>query len=127
MKTLAKSTALTGSYAVMRCGGKQYTVSGGQRLAIEKIPGRVGDEVSVEDILLISHQKEENQGDPASPRTVLIGNPRVEGASVKLKILRQLKSKKVRVFKKKRRTGYTKRQGHRQQLTEVLVQGIITP
>ena len=100
-------------YAVVRTGGKQYRVSTGDQLRIEKIPGEVGQEVRFEDILMIG-----GSGD------VKIGTPQVSGAAVTGKILEQDRAKKVLVFKKKRRKGYQKIQGHRQAYTRVEITGI---
>jgi len=100
-------------YAVVRTGGKQYRVSNGDNLKNEKIPGEVGQEVRFEDILMIGGAED-----------VKIGTPQVSGASVTGKILEQDRSKKVIVFKKKRRKGYKKIQGHRQAYTRVEITGI---
>ena len=100
-------------YAVVRTGGKQYRVVTGDQVKIEKILGEVGQEVRFEDILMIGGAEE-----------VKIGTPQVPGASVTGKILEQDRSKKVLVFKKKRRKGYKKLQGHRQAYTRVEITGI---
>ena len=95
-------------YAVVKTGGKQYRVSAGDRLRIEKIPGNVGDDVSFEEILMIGGTDD-----------VKIGTPDVKGAKVTGKIMEQGKAKKITVFKFKRRKGYKKKQGHRQLFTNV--------
>ncbi len=100
-------------YAVVKTGGKQYRVSEGDQLRIEKLPGEVGDEVRIEDVLMIGGTED-----------VKIGTPRVEGALVNARILEQDRAKKVLVFKFKRRKGYKKMQGHRQAFTRIEITGI---
>jgi large subunit ribosomal protein L21 len=100
-------------YAVVRTGGKQYRVSKGDQLKIEKITGDVGDEVRFEDVLMIGGIDD-----------VKVGKPVVSGASVSARIVEQDRSKKVVVFKYKRRKGYRKKQGHRQAYTRVEITGI---
>jgi large subunit ribosomal protein L21 len=100
-------------YAVVKTGGKQYRVSKGDRVKIEKIPGEVGTELKFDQVLMIG-------GTP----DVKVGTPRVSGASVSARIVRQDRSKKVTVFKYKRRKGYKKKLGHRQAYTQVEITGI---
>lgn len=100
-------------YAVIKTGGKQYKVSEGERIRIEKIPGEVGETVSFKEVLLVK----EGEG-------VRIGSPFLPDTSVEAKIVAHGKSKKVLVFKKKRRKGYKRLKGHRQEFTEVEVKGI---
>ena len=100
-------------YAVIRTGGKQYTVSPGDVVAIEKIAGEQGDKVSVNDVLLVDDGNE-----------VKIGRPLVAGATVTLEIVQQAKGPKLIIFKKTRRQGRQKKKGHRQALTRVLVKEI---
>ena len=100
-------------YAVMKTGGKQYRVSKGDRVRIEKIPGEVGTEVSFDEVLMIGGTED-----------VKVGTPHVSGASVSARIIKQDRSKKVTVFKFKRRKGYKKKQGHRQAYTQVEITGI---
>lgn len=120
----AKSAAQTapGSYAVVRMRGRQYLVTAGEKLCVDKLAGNPGDEVLVSEVLLISSGGDDGE---AAQRRMVIGNPLVSGAAVKMKILAQTKEPKIRIFKKKRRTGYTKRQGHRQAKTEVLVEDLV--
>jgi len=101
------------SYAVIRTGGKQYQVSTGTLLRIEKINGNVGDSIELNDVLAVF------DGDNTK-----IGQPTVEGASVSAKIIEQGKAKKVIVFKKKRRKGYRVKRGHRQLYTALEVSDI---
>ncbi|MBN2255643.1 MAG: 50S ribosomal protein L21 [Deltaproteobacteria bacterium] len=100
-------------YAVIKTGGKQYRVSEGNVLEIEKIIGTRGDVVSFDDVLMISRD-----GD------ITVGKPVVEGATVTGEIIAQTKGPKITVFKMKRRKGYRKKTGHRQQLTVLKIKGI---
>jgi large subunit ribosomal protein L21 len=100
-------------YAVIRSGGKQQRVVPGDNLRVEKIPGAVGETVTFDEVLLT--------GDSDS---VTVGTPTVANASVSAVITRQAKSKKITVFKYKRRKGYRRKRGHRQPFTEVRVQSI---
>lgn len=101
------------SYAVIRTGGKQYQVSAGTLLRVEKINGNVGDSIELDDVLAVF------DGDKTK-----IGQPTVEGASVSARIIEQGKAKKVIVFKKKRRKGYRVKRGHRQLYTALEVSDI---
>jgi large subunit ribosomal protein L21 len=100
-------------YAVVATGGKQYKVQEGDVLRFEKLAGEVGDEIAFDQVLLVG------EGDE-----VRIGRPVVEGALVKGSIVQQDKSKKVLVFKYKRRKRYRRKQGHRQPFTAVKINAI---
>ena len=100
-------------YAVIRSGGKQYRVSQGGSVRVEKLAGEVGSSVTLDDILMIG-----GEGD------VKIGTPTVDGAQVTGTIVDQGRGKKIRVFKMKRRKGYRRAQGHRQDYTEIRVDAI---
>jgi large subunit ribosomal protein L21 len=100
-------------YAIIKTGGKQYRVSEGQSVRVEKLEGDPGDAVTLAEVLLV--------GGDGQTR---IGTPRVEGASVTAEIVAQDRAKKIVVFKKKRRKGYHKKQGHRQAYTELKITGI---
>ncbi len=100
-------------YAVVRSGGKQYRVSPGGSVRVEKLDGDVGAKITLEEVLMIG-----GEGD------VKIGTPTVDGASVSGTITAQGRGNKIRVFKMKRRKGYRRTQGHRQDYTEILVDGI---
>lgn len=100
-------------YAIVRTGGKQYQVSKGDRLRVEKIKGEVGDTVELEDVLLVAGEEK-----------IDIGTPLVDNAKVKATIVEQGKAKKVIVFKKKRRKGYRLKQGHRQSYTALTINEI---
>ena len=99
-------------YAVIRTGGKQYRVSEGQTLRVEKLRGNSGDKVTFNEVLLLG-------GD--TPR---IGQPLVKGASVAAEITGQDRGKKIVVFKFKRRKNYRRKNGHRQPYTELKITGI---
>ena len=100
-------------YAVVATGGKQYKVQQGDVLRVEKLIGDVGAEVAFDKVLMFSDGE-----------NVQIGQPVVEGAVVKGHIIEQGKSKKVIVFKYKRRKRYRRKQGHRQQYTAVKIDAI---
>ncbi len=100
-------------YAVIATGGKQYRVEKDDVLRIEKIPGEIGDSVSFDKVLMF-----------ADDENVQIGRPVLENVSVKGHIVEQDKSKKVIVFKFKRRKRYRRKQGHRQSYTAVKVDAI---
>lgn len=101
------------SYAVIRTGGKQYRVSEGSSLRVEKLPAEVGSEVELSDVLLTS-----NDGKVVTDASALAS------ASVKAKIVRHGRGRKILVFKKKRRKGYERRQGHRQDFTEIRISSL---
>ena len=96
-------------YAVIKTGGKQYKVSEGEFLKIEKLAGEVGDTIELGEVLMVG-------GD-----TVKIGTPLVPNASVTGKIVEQGKDKKILVFKSKRRKDSRKLRGHRQPRTIVKI------
>jgi large subunit ribosomal protein L21 len=100
-------------YAVIKTGGKQYRVQPGQTVRVEKLEGNIGDEIALTDVLLV-----------ADGETVKVGRPLLAEAVVKAKIVEQHKSRKILVFKKKRRKGYHHAQGHRQPYTALKVQEI---
>jgi large subunit ribosomal protein L21 len=99
-------------YAVIQTGGKQYRVSEGDKLRVEKLVGDVGSEIVFEDVLMLG-------GD-----AVTIGKPTVAGASVKAEIVAQDRAKKIIVFKMHRRKRYQRKYGHRQPYTELRITGI---
>lgn len=101
-------------YAVIQTGGKQYLVKKGDCLDVEKLPGKEGDSVKFNKVLLVGGE------------TFKVGRPFVEGADVEARIERQFRGKKIIVYKKKRRKGYEVRRGHRQYLTNIKVTGINT-
>jgi large subunit ribosomal protein L21 len=100
-------------YAVIKTGGKQYRVGEGDLLRVEKINGEIGEVVEFEEILMI-----------ANGERVEIGRPVLNDSKVVGEIVEQGKGKKVIVFKSKRRKGYSKKQGHRQQYTVLKIKEI---
>ena len=102
-------------YAVILTGGKQYKVSEGETIRIERIPGEVGAPVSLDRVLMFS-----NGG------TVKVGQPTLAGVAVTGHIVEQGKTKKVLDFKQKRRKRYRRKQGHRQQYTAIKIDTIKT-
>ncbi len=102
-------------YAVIRSGGKQYTVRPGESLDVEKLEGEVGARVELRDVLMVA------DGDD-----VTVGAPSVDGARVVAEIVEHGKHKKVTVFKYKSKIRYRKRTGHRQQFTRLRVTDILT-
>lgn len=102
-------------YAIVRTGGKQYKVQPGDVIRVEKIQGEQGGSVEFKDVLMIV--------DEAS-NTVKVGTPCIANAVVVGKIQRQTKSKKIIIFKHRRRKGYRKKTGHRQPITEVKITSI---
>jgi large subunit ribosomal protein L21 len=101
-------------YAVIRTGGKQYTIREGQQLDVETLPGAAGDRVELRDILLVG------DGDQ-----VAVGTPTVLGAHVLAEILQQGRSKKVTIFKYKAKTRYRRKAGHRQPFTRLAIRQIV--
>jgi large subunit ribosomal protein L21 len=100
-------------YAVVKTGGKQYRVSAGEKLKIEQIAADVGQEIVLDQVLVVA------DGD-----ALKMGTPLVAGATVKAKVLSQGRGDKVRIFKMRRRKHYRKSQGHRQNYTEIEILGI---
>lgn len=101
-------------YAVIKTGGKQYKVSEGDVLNFEKIEGGKGDIVSFDEVLLVSGDDD-----------VRVGTPFVKGAKVLGEIVSQIRGPKIVVFKMKRRKGYSKKTGHRQDLTSLKIKEIV--
>ncbi|MGF1466956.1 MAG: 50S ribosomal protein L21 [Sandaracinaceae bacterium] len=99
-------------YAVIKTGGKQYRVAEGDRIRVEKLPGDVGAEITLDEVLMLGGDK------------VAIGTPRVDGASVRATIVAQDRAKKIIVFKYKRRKNYRRKYGHRQPYTELRITGV---
>jgi large subunit ribosomal protein L21 len=100
-------------YAVIKTGGKQYRVVTGEKLKIEQIPAEVGAEITIDQILMVGEGE-----------AVKIGAPLVTGASVKATVLSQGRHDKITIFKMRRRKHYQKHQGHRQNYTEIRIDGI---
>jgi len=100
-------------YAIIKISGRQYKVEKGQEVFLNRLEGNEGDKVTFEEVLL-----KDNDG------KVEVGTPTLKGSKVDAKIVEHLKGDKVLVFKKKRRKGYKKKNGHRQYLTKVVIENI---
>jgi len=100
-------------YAVIKTGGKQYKVASGEKLKIEQIPADIGSEITLDQVLAIG------AGD-----SLTFGEPLVVGATVNATVIAQGRHDKVKIFKMRRRKHYQKRQGHRQNYTEILINNI---
>ncbi|MVA77619.1 50S ribosomal protein L21 [Auraticoccus sp. F435] len=99
-------------YAIVRSGGRQHKVAVGDVLEIDKVAAEVGSEVALQPLLLVDGES------VTSDRAAL------DGASVRAEVLAETKGPKIRILKYKNKTGYRKRQGHRQRHTQVKVTGI---
>jgi large subunit ribosomal protein L21 len=102
-------------YAIVEMAGQQFKVAKDQKVFVHRLDAKEGSKVSFDRVLLI-----DDNG------SITIGAPVVEGAAVEVKVLQHLKGDKVIVFKKKRRKGYQKQNGHRQYLTEVSIENIVS-
>jgi large subunit ribosomal protein L21 len=102
-------------YAIVRVGGKQYRVETGKTFVTEKLPYEVGKQIDLDEVLLIG------DGDNS-----VVGQPVVEGATVKAEIAEQFKGKKIIVFKYKPKNRYRVKQGHRQLYTRLLVKDVVS-
>lgn len=100
-------------YAVIKTGGKQYKVRPGEKLKIEQIPADIGSVITLDQVLAIGV----GEG-------IKLGAPIVSGASVKATVVSHGRHDKVKIFKMRRRKHYQKRQGHRQNFTELLIESI---
>jgi large subunit ribosomal protein L21 len=100
-------------YAIVEIAGQQFKVSKDLKVYVHRLTNEEGSKVSFDKVYLL-----DDNG------TITIGAPAIEGASVEAKVLQHLKGDKVIVFKKKRRKGYKKRNGHRQYLTQIVIEGI---
>ncbi len=102
-------------FAVIETGGKQYKVQVGDVLAVEKLNQEEGQKVTFDKVLLVDEEGK-----------TLIGTPHIKNALVKAEIIENFKDKKVIVFKKKRRKQYKKKRGHRQELTRIKIEQIVS-
>ena len=100
-------------FAVVSIGGHQYKVSEGDEIYVNRLAKNEGDKVTFDEVLLV-----ENDGDTK------VGSPTIASASINATILGHSKADKVIVFKKKRRKGYRKKNGHRQSITKIKVDAI---
>ena len=98
-------------FAIIQTGGKQYKVSSGQKLKIEKLPSATGDDFVFDKVLLVANDKD-----------IIIGAPYIEGAKVEAKILKQGRERKKIVFRYHSKTRYRKKKGHRQHFTEIEIE-----
>ncbi len=101
-------------YAIVTIAGQQFKVQKDLKIFVHRLASEEGSSVEFDDVLLI----EDESG-------VKIGAPVIEGAKVKAKVLSHLKGDKVIVFKKKRRKGYRKKNGHRQYLSQIQIEDIL--
>jgi large subunit ribosomal protein L21 len=102
-------------FAVIRTGGKQYRVAPNDIIEIEKIAGKPGDVIELSEVILL--------GGDGGPKT---GSPTIAGALVAAEVIEQRRADKITVFKKKRRTNYRRKKGHRQELTALRITEILT-
>ena len=100
-------------YAVIKTGGKQYRVAAGEKLKVEQIPADIGQEIVLDQVLMVGAGSD-----------VKVGVPLVAGASVKAKVVSHGRADKVKIFKLRRRKHYQKHQGHRQNYTEIEISEI---
>ncbi|RTY93990.1 50S ribosomal protein L21 [Flavobacterium sp. GT3R68] len=100
-------------YAIVEIAGQQFKVSKDLKVYVNRLTNEEGSKISFAKVLLL-----DDNG------TITLGAPAIEGASVEAKVLQHLKGDKVIIFKKKRRKGYKKRNGHRQYLTQIVIEGI---
>ena len=100
-------------FAIIKTGGKQYKVSKGDKIWVEKLNVQPGEKISINDVLMVNDGKE-----------IKIGSPLVEKALVEFKVVDQIRDDKIIVFKKKRRQNYRRKNGHRQHQTILMVEGI---
>lgn len=101
-------------YAIIETGGKQYKVSVGQSVEVEKLPTAVGDTVEINDVLLLADNGE-----------VVVGKPTVEGAKVLATVVEQVRGPKIIVFKFKRGNRYHRKHGHRQNYTRLRIEEVV--
>jgi large subunit ribosomal protein L21 len=97
-------------YAVIKTGGKQYRVQAGEKIKVEQIPADVGSQIVLDQVLMVGNGE-----------AVTIGKPLVAGAQVSATVVSQGRHDKVKIFKMRRRKHYQKRQGHRQNYTEIQI------
>ncbi len=100
-------------YAVIKTGGKQYRVANGEKLKVEQIPADIGQEIVLDQVLMVGVGSD-----------VKVGAPLVAGATVMAKVVSHGRADKVKIFKLRRRKHYQKHQGHRQNYTEIEISAI---
>ena len=101
-------------YAIVEMAGQQFKVAKDQKVFVHRLEAKEGQKVTFDKVLLLDDEGK-----------ITVGAPAIEGAAVEVKVLQHLKGDKVIVFKKKRRKGYQKKNGHRQYLTEIQVASIV--
>ncbi len=102
-------------YAVVKSGGKEYRISKGDVVRVEKLEGKVGDQVTLGDVLMVSDEGQTRMGEPQVGQAVVTGE-----------IVQQVKGEKTLLFKMKRRKNYRRLKGHRQNYTYIKVNDIHT-
>jgi len=100
-------------YAVIKTGGKQYKVSAGEKLKVESLPAEVGAQITLDQVLMV-----------ADGEQVTMGTPLVRGATVSATVVGHGRGEKLKIFKMRRRKHYRKTLGHRQNFTEIQINGI---
>lgn len=100
-------------FAIVNIAGQQFKVEAGVKLYVHRLAAQAGEKISFDQVLMVGKDSD-----------VRIGKPTVSGASVSASVISHLKGDKVIVFKKKRRKGYKKKNGHRQALTQVVIESI---
>jgi len=103
------------SYAVIETGGKQYMVHESDVLSVEKLDAEVGSNIEISPVLAVSNGTE-----------LVVGDPAIEGASITAQVMEHYRGKKVVSFKKKRRKGYRRKVGHRQDLTRLKIKTFLS-
>jgi large subunit ribosomal protein L21 len=111
--SIVRLSGVMGMIAVIQTGGKQYKVSEGDEIQVEKLDGSVGESINLEKVLICG------EGDSAK-----VGNPFLEGCSVVCEVTEQYRDKKIIVFKKHRRKNYRRKNGHRQSMTRLKITAI---
>ena len=101
-------------YAIVEIAGQQFKVAKDQKVFVHRLPEAEGEKVHFSNVMLLEDGK-----------NITIGAPAIEGAAVEAKVIKHLKGDKVIVFKKKRRKGYRVKNGHRQYLSEIVIEGIV--
>jgi large subunit ribosomal protein L21 len=105
--------APTRGYAIIETGGKQYRVSVGDRISVERLPDEAGSEIAIDRVLLLG-----------GTGTTVVGTPTVPGATVTARVEDHFRGEKIVVFKYKAKKRYRRRMGHRQSLTHLTITGI---
>lgn len=101
-------------FAVIKTGGKQYTVHENDVLWVEKLDAEPGTSIVLDEVLMMSDGK-----------SVTVGKPTIAGATIKATVIEQMRDRKVIIFKKKRRHNYRRKKGHRQHLTVLKIEKIV--